>query len=274
MKKLKMTSYRNTIGYEECILPVLQRLSNIEHLTLLLAISLNEFQSDRFIDGLDLERDIMMYMPHLHQFDFHIRSILRNASHISLDTILQSFSKQQSADCALDYFNNQYGQCQIYSLPFIGTRLDFISNRFPLFSVENRFSNISILLLYDDIKPFEKTFFQRITQALPRLKSLEIQNLLEQKEQSKLATNSIEFSQLTTLILHNIHLNYAEQLLCQSYLPCLIELVIRNDVLLAIIDQNQQQTKDNCSKVETLFIVEPWIQPTDVHLQFFPKLIV
>ena len=99
-------------------------------------------------------------MPHLCQFNFHIRSILENASHVELDTIRQSFFlQQQSVDCAVDYFNNNYGQCQIYSLPFNGTRLDFISNRFPLFDIANTFSMVTILLLYDDIKSFESVFF-------------------------------------------------------------------------------------------------------------------
>ncbi|CAF4311855.1 unnamed protein product, partial [Rotaria magnacalcarata] len=71
-------------------------------------------------------------MPHLRQFYIHIRSIVVSVPHIDTDTIRQSFPHQeQSVDCVLDYFNNDCGQCQIFSLPFIGTRLDFISNRFP-----------------------------------------------------------------------------------------------------------------------------------------------
>ncbi|CAF2608635.1 unnamed protein product [Rotaria sp. Silwood2] len=88
---------------------------------------------NHFIDGSILERDIVSYMHRLRQFNYHIRSILKNASHIKIDKIRQSFLKQQQPfDCVLDHFKNKYGQCQIYSLLFIGTRLDFISNRFPL----------------------------------------------------------------------------------------------------------------------------------------------
>ncbi|CAF1411759.1 unnamed protein product [Rotaria sp. Silwood1] len=273
LKELKITIYRNIFEYEQCIIPFLQRLSSVEHLTLLLAIGENENGPNHFIGGLDLQRDIISYMPHLCQFDFHIRSILKDAAHIKLDKIRQSFFQyQQSIDCTIDYFNKRYGQCQIYSLPFIGTRLDFISNRFPLFDVEKRFSNVTMLLLFDDVKPFEHGFFQRVTQALPHLKVLEVFNLLEQEEKSTTTNNSIEFRHLATLILHDIHADYAEQLLYRTYLPCLIELVIRNDVLLTIINQNQQQVKDNCSKVETLIIVELWTYPNSTHVNFFPKL--
>jgi hypothetical protein len=257
-------------NYKEHVLPFLQRLSNVEHLTLLLAGNVTE--SNHFIDGFHLQRNIVSYMPHLCQFHFHIRSILQNAPYIDIDTVRQSFiEKQQSVDCALDYFDNNYGQCHIYSLPFIGTRLDFISNQFPLFDINNTFINVTMLLLFDDIKSFENVFFERVTQALPRLRTLDISNQLEQEEK-KTTTNSIEFSHLSTLILHKIHMDYGEQLLCRSHLPHLVELVIRNDVLLTIIDQDNQQARNNCSNVETLFIVEPWIEQTSVHFKFFPKL--
>ena len=266
-----MSIYRNILHYERCIIPLLQQLSNVEHLILLLAVGINDSGPDHFIDGSDLQRDVVSSMPHLRQLDFHIRSIVRQASHIALDTIRQTFvqQEQQSIDCALDYFRNDYGQCHIYSLPFVGTRLDLISNRFPLFHETNHFSNVTILLLFDDLKSFEHIFFERVSRSLPRLRTLEVINQIEQEEKSK---RSIQFQHLTILILHDIHVDYAEQLLCRSYLPCLIELVIRHNALSTIIDENNQQAKKNCSKVETLQLVEPWIEPTSVHLEFFPCL--
>ncbi|CAF4382236.1 unnamed protein product [Rotaria sp. Silwood2] len=258
LKHLTMTIYRNILHYEQYIIPLLQHLSNIEHLILLLVIGLKNIGPDHFIDGSDLERDIVSHMPYLRQLDFHIHSIVRHAPYKELDTICQTFVKQeQSIGCTLDYLNNKYGQCQIYSLPLIGTRLDFISNRFPLF---------------DDIKSFENVVFERVSRALPRLKTLKVFNQIEQEEKSKTTSMIIEFRHLNVLILHDIHVDYAEQLLCRSYLPCLIELVIRNNALSTIIDQNNQQARNNCSKVETLQIVEPWIEPTSVHLKFFPHL--
>jgi hypothetical protein len=263
-----MIIYRNILGYENCVLPLLQHLSSVEHLTLLLAITLNT--SSRFIDGSDLEKNIISYMPNLSQFNFHIRSTLQHAPFIEVDTIRQSFIREKSVDCILDYFNNEHGQCQIYSLPFIGDRLDFVSNRFPLFDIKNTFINVTMLLLFDDVKSFENIFFERVTRALPGLRTLEISNQLQQEETTK-TTNLIEFSHLSTLILHKTHMDYGEQLLCRSSLPHLVELVIHNDILSRIINQDDEQAKNNCSKVETLFIVEPWIQPTDFHFKFFPS---
>jgi hypothetical protein len=164
LKELTITSYRNIPQYERCIVPLLQRLSTIEYLTLLLAVGVERFQPRHFIDGYDLQRDIISHMPHLRQFYFHVRSIVVFVPHIDIDTIRQSFFHQeQSVDCVLDYFNNDCGQYQIFSLPFIGTRLDFISNRFPLFDEnKNTFSNVTTILLFDDLKPFEYNFFRLV----------------------------------------------------------------------------------------------------------------
>ncbi|CAF4407803.1 unnamed protein product [Rotaria magnacalcarata] len=235
LKELTITSYRNIPQYERYIVPLLQRLPTIEYLTLLLAVV--------------------------------------SVPHIDTDTIRQSFFHQeQSVACVLDYFNNDCGQCQIFSLPFIGTRLDFISNRFPLFDEnKNTFSNVTTILLFDDVKPFEHDFFVLVSRALPHLKSLEVFNRLEQQE--KPATNLIKFPHLTTLILYDIHINYAEQFLCRTHLPCLVELLIHYEPLSTIIAQHPEEAKTNCLKIEFLhFVDDVSTDPTDPLLDFFPSV--
>ncbi|CAF1294371.1 unnamed protein product [Rotaria sordida] len=272
LKQVTMKVYRNISNYKECIVPLLQRLSNVEYLTLLLAINGTRSRLDHFVDGFDLEKDIVSYMPYLHQFNFHIRTIFQNATHVEINTIRESFLKyqQESIGCTVDYFNNNYGQCQIYSLPFIGNRLDFISNRFPLFDINNTFSMVTMLLLFDDVKPFENLFFARIARDLPYLKTLEMFNGLEQQEKTIVTTNNLEFTHLSTLILFDIHMDYAELFFYQSHLPRLIELAIHKDILLAIITQNQQQARDNCSKVEHLVSSEKLNDSIDAVRNFFP----
>ncbi|CAF4046516.1 unnamed protein product, partial [Rotaria magnacalcarata] len=134
LKNLTVTICLNIVNYQE---------------SLLLAIGITITTLDHVVDGFDLKTDIVSYVANLRQFNFHIRSILENASQIEIDTIRQSFVKlqQEPIDCSIEYFNNTYGQGQIYSLPFIGNRLDFISNRFPLFDINNTFSIVTILLL-------------------------------------------------------------------------------------------------------------------------------
>ncbi|CAF3201995.1 unnamed protein product [Rotaria sp. Silwood2] len=274
LKELTITSYRNIPYYDPFVVPLLQRLTTIEYLTLLLAVGVEKFVPRHFIDGYGLQRDIISYMPHLRQFHFHIRSIVAYASHIDIDTIRQSFVHQeQSVDCVLDYFNNSCGQCQIFSLPFIGTRLDFISNRFPLFDEnKNTFSNVTTILLFDDVKPFEYNFFRLVSRALPHLKSLEVFNRLEQEEKTMITTNLIEFPHLATLILDDIHMDYTKQFLCRTHLPCLVELLIHYEPLSTIIAQHPEEARNNCSKIEFLYFVDVSTDPTDPLLNFFPTL--
>ncbi len=77
-------------------------------------------------------------------------------------------------------------------------------------------------------------------------------NRFEQEEKTKITTNFFEFTHLITLKLYNIHIDYAEKIFCQSHLPSLVELVIHYELLLMIVTQNQQQTRDNCSKIELI----------------------
>ncbi|CAF1309438.1 unnamed protein product [Adineta ricciae] len=270
LKQMKVTIYKNLIGYQACF-SLLRCLSNIEDLTLLLAIGDDGIKPNYFIDECVLEKDLLSYMYCLHQFKFHIRSILKNVSHEIINETHQSFLRQQPFICSYDSFKNNYGQCQIYSLPFIGTRLDFVSNRFPLFN--GSFSNVTTLLLFDDVLPFENIFFQRLAQALPRLRTLEIRNELEQEQKAKETTlniNLIGFHHLTTLILYDIHMDYAEQFLCQIHLSSLVELAIDKHILLTIVQQNHPQARDNCLRIGKLRTSEPSYEIIRTIQQSFP----
>ncbi len=70
-------------------------MSNVDYLTLLLTIGVTGTRPGHFIDDLDLQRDIMSHMPHLRQLNLSIWSISRNTPRIDIDTIHQSFVKQQ-----------------------------------------------------------------------------------------------------------------------------------------------------------------------------------
>jgi hypothetical protein len=263
--------YRNFANYEP-VISLLQHLSNIESLSLFLSVDKTGITPKRFIDGFFLETNIIPYMSYLRQFNFHIRSILKNASHVTVDQIRQSFEKrQQSFDYVLDYFNNKYGQCQIYSLPFIGTRLEFVSNRFPLFNNNNTFSNVTILLLFDDVKPFESIFFERLVHALPRLHTLEIINQLEQQEKMIATKTKIDFGHLDVLILIDVHMDYAEYFLGQIHLSSIKKLMIDKYILLTIIAQNQQQARENCARVRILKTTKPSYESIDTIRNFFPQ---
>ncbi|CAF2066212.1 unnamed protein product [Rotaria magnacalcarata] len=58
--------------YEECLLPLIYRMSNIEKLGLYLTIDVN----DKFIDGNDLKKNVINRLPQLSVFTFDIRSLM------------------------------------------------------------------------------------------------------------------------------------------------------------------------------------------------------
>ncbi|CAF1491474.1 unnamed protein product [Adineta ricciae] len=274
LKHLTIKMYRNFKNFDVCLC-LLERLSSVEHLTLLLAIDETNTTSIHFIDQLFSEKNIYRCMPNLHQFHFHIRSIFKGASQTTADQILQGFVKReqhQSFHCVIDHFNNSYGQCQIYSLPFIGTRLDFVSNRFPFFDNHSTFSSVTTMLLFDDVEPFENVFFERIAQVLPRLRTLEIINPLEQKKKSAVTKTNIIFPHLTVLILYDNHMDYTELFLYGIHLPSLIELAIDKDMLFSLIAQNQQRTSDNCSRLRIIHTSKPSYESKDAIQKFFPQV--
>ncbi|CAF1393948.1 unnamed protein product [Rotaria magnacalcarata] len=107
-------------------------------------------------------------------------------------------------------------------------------------------------------EPFETILFERMSRALPRLRTLEIIDQFEQQENSvSLMKTNIDFPHLAVLILYYIHIDYVKQLICQINLLSLIEFGIKKDILFTIISQNQQQARDNCSKVEILRTSKP-----------------
>jgi len=79
----------------------------------------------------------------------------------------------------------------------------------------------------------------------------------------------IYFGHLAVLILYDIHMDYAEQFLSQIHLS-LIELVINKDILLKIIAENDQQARENCSRVGTLLTSKPSYESIDAIRNFFP----
>jgi hypothetical protein len=68
--------------YDELILSLLYRMSNLEQLNLYFVI----FGRETFIDGNNL-KNITNYMPQLNQFMFNIRSRI---SHIEQDNVLKN----------------------------------------------------------------------------------------------------------------------------------------------------------------------------------------
>ena len=72
-----MTCDLRMLFYEESIVPLLHRMSNIEQLSLNLIIGRYD-PYNSFIDGDNLKKDIICHMPKLNNFVFSIHSIIKS----------------------------------------------------------------------------------------------------------------------------------------------------------------------------------------------------
>ncbi|CAM4793396.1 unnamed protein product [Rotaria magnacalcarata] len=153
-----------TSSYDELILPLIYRMSNLEEL----GLSFTTFVDDAFIDGNNLKQNILNQMSQLKQFIFDIRSFMCINNEMKLpskEDIQQTFTDLQYTKIisCVDYFRDyRQGLCHIYSYPFLMRRFEDITNNFP----GGLYPYVRVVSLYDE-HPFEHEFFIRISQSFP-----------------------------------------------------------------------------------------------------------
>ncbi|CAF1179117.1 unnamed protein product [Rotaria sordida] len=101
-------SYRRIVCYDNLIIPLLQRMINLEELILFLSIIRTE---KNYIDGIQLYDDILIYMPRLNKFIFNIdTNIVENNIEFALSSnedIQRSFIRKE--------YGPVYSQVEIFS---------------------------------------------------------------------------------------------------------------------------------------------------------------
>ncbi|CAF5126803.1 unnamed protein product, partial [Rotaria sp. Silwood1] len=119
--------------YDELIVPLLNRMLNLEELDLHLRVD----RYKGFIDGNDLKENIINYMPRLNKFTFNICLFNRTSNQINLRSnediqrTFKDFKNNQIISC-VDYFQEKkYSYCHIYSYPYRMKYYDNITNNFP-----------------------------------------------------------------------------------------------------------------------------------------------
>ena len=253
-------------------------MTNLESLTLSLSIE----EQDKFIDSLNLTRNILSHMPHLNQFLFNIRSFVSFDNQLQLpsnDEIQQSFRNCTDYQVVsyVDYFpSNKTGQCCVYTYPYRMLHFDGITNSFP----GGTFKYTRYVRLVDE-RPFEHTFFLRIAQAFPSLEQLDMKNFEPQKCKDDQDSNNnnghlpiIEYPHLTALQLLDVHDDYAEQFLLHTR-TCFsnpIHLFIGYDTIQrATHNFTRDATRVNCGKIKWLCI--PRRSPLPKHFNlYFPHV--
>ncbi|CAF3899083.1 unnamed protein product [Rotaria sordida] len=160
LKYFSLYSNDETNSYDELILPLLQRMSNLEKFHLYFVA----YGRKTFFDDNELNMNIIDYMPLLSKFTFNIRSFSPCYNQINLPSnediqkTFRDFKDQQIIYCANYFSMPQYGECHLYSYPYQLQHYDRITNNFP----GGIFTGVCKVSLWDKC-PFEHEFFLRIT---------------------------------------------------------------------------------------------------------------
>ncbi|CAF1040738.1 unnamed protein product [Rotaria magnacalcarata] len=285
LKHFSLISYPHTFLYDNLIIPLLQRMINLEELILHLSIIRS---NKNYIDGIQLYDDILIYMPRLNKFTFNIYTNVdkKNVGIVfsSNEDIQRSFKRKEYRSVAshIEIFTRENqdkcynyslpyefkSRCHIYSLPHQFRTYHFLNNSFQ----GGIFVNVQSLVM-TDFCPFEHNFFKIISQSFPLLKKMDIMNKEPQKDKQK-SLSLIKFSYLIYLDLQSAHADYAEQFLIDKYchLPCLLNLNIHYESLVLVTNNfTNDATRLTCSELTSLRINEPFVPPKNFY-QYFPLL--
>ncbi|CAF3504874.1 unnamed protein product [Rotaria socialis] len=253
-KGFSLISFRQTIEYDNQIVPCLRQMSQLEKYALSLIVRCRT----SFIDGTHLVNDILSKMSYLHTFIFNIITYNVRMDEELLptpdDVKRALIQREYNVNCYTDYsaFNN--GQCHIYSLPFAMDRMYTHSSKFH----GDLSLTVRYLYVQDFVRPFEHDFCWRISRDFPLLNNLTIFNIAKQTknlihQQDEQASSIIEFSHLMTLCLYGCYINYVTQFLLDfnTHLPCLNTLYIKYEDLVIVTDNfTNNAARSNCSRLQ------------------------
>ena len=123
----------------------------LEKLTLNLSIS----NRSSFIDGVHLRNEILLHMLQLRTFNFNIytKLFISDGMHLpSQEDIQRTFIDETlyQVHCSVDYWSTKFAKCHIYTYPFTGKRLQWLTHNFS----GGLFSHVRHFSLFDE-QPFE-----------------------------------------------------------------------------------------------------------------------
>ncbi|CAF3409445.1 unnamed protein product [Rotaria sp. Silwood2] len=240
-----------TYMYDDILVPLLQRMTNLEELSLYF-ISVH----GPIIDGDNLENNIINHMTRLNKFTFNICSVIYPDQLINVplnEDIKYSFRNFQNNQIisSVNYFSRTELYCHVYSYPYIWTFYHNIANNFP----GGLFKCVREISLYDD-HPFEHDFFLRITQSFPFVRKLTIDNH-EPQHNNHLEQPIIKYSHLVEIDLVKTHEDYLDEFLNKAKICLLndVHLHVYYDSLKQVTnDFTREETRINCSKIIRLTV--------------------
>ncbi|CAF1157316.1 unnamed protein product [Adineta steineri] len=279
--KCCVLSCKEISSYDELILPLLYRMSNLEQLGLYITISIDTRYNDGFIDGNHLKRNIINRLLRLNDFKFHICSwmFIHNQSHFSSTKDIQRTFIDfpiNNIISYVDYFPEaKRSQCQIYSYPSLTPHYEDITNSFP----GGFFKYVRVVSLFDE-HPFEHEFFLQIQKSFPLMEELSVFNCKSQnKKQSYESDNDnqnlplIEYSLLNELAINTVHDDYIEQFLLntKTYLQNNVFLYIEYESLQRVTHNfTREDTRINCMQINKLKLCGERICRNSFLQAYFP----
>ncbi|CAF2130851.1 unnamed protein product, partial [Rotaria magnacalcarata] len=238
LKHFSLYSERDTDKYNELIVPLVCRMTNLEELNLHLVV----YCEKRFIDGYDLKRNVISRLLQLNKFVFNIRSRLPLNDQAYLSS---------NEDCQRS-FNE--GQCHIYSSPYPAKYYEYITNNFP----DGLFKYVREVSLYDE-RPFEHEFFIKIAKCFPFMEKLTVYNKKpqlnkfdERSTDDNRHLSVIQYPYLRLLDLFDARDDYAEQFLLEfkTCLPIKVDLHVHFSTLNRVTHNfTRNATRMNCAKI-------------------------
>ncbi|CAF1446764.1 unnamed protein product [Rotaria sordida] len=243
LKCFSLSCVYATYYYNETILPLLYRMSNLEELDLYFSVEVDE----TFIDGNYLKKNIINRMTRLNQFTFYIPSIMSTRKEMnfpSTEDIQLTFIDFPANKIIsyVDYFPEiKQSRCHIYSYPSFMPYYGDITNNFP----GGLFQYVRVVSLYDE-HPFEHEFFLRIVQSFPFMEKLSLKNNKSQNRKQSYESNNdnqnfsvIEYSFLSELVIIDVHDDYIEEFLFDT------KTYLQNNIILQINYESLQRVTHN-----------------------------
>ena len=245
---------------------------NLEELNLFLLVTRVD---STFIDGIQLHDQFLIYMTQLKKFTFNIKTEIRHWNVVvelpSNEYIQRSFigrGYQQVASYVHASSITTLDTCHMYSLPFDFEYFIDLDNSFQ----GGMFHKVRYLKM-NDRYPFEYKLIKLISQDLPFLQFLYINNSCEQKKKED-SSGLITFPYLTFLDLQDACVDYAQLFLLKTkmHLPRLLNLCIEYRSLRSITNNfTNDASYFNFETLKNLEVCEPFVVPKNFH-RYFPSL--
>ncbi|CAF1225193.1 unnamed protein product [Adineta steineri] len=249
LKCFSLSCADSTTHYDDAVLPLFRRMSNLEELTLCLTV----WCQKAVIDGKHLKTNILKHMPQLNQFTFFIHSFCHATHSMRLPSseVIQKTIVDFPNDNITSYMDilphTEQVQCHIYSYPFMMRYYTGISNVFP----GGLFEHVRSVSLIDE-RPFQHEFFVRIQKSFPFMQELSLVNYEAQNQTQSFQSNGdngnlsvIKYTSLCKLYIDRAHNDYVEEFLLDT------KTCLQNNIALFVNYESLQRVTHNFTRDAT-----------------------